>query len=507
MNTRARTSTPFRAVRIIHELFSSFHNANIPYCHWKSNEHLSRSLIGLTDLDVLVDRQYNKTLYEILTQTGFKLFDAVPMRRYIGVDDYLAFDEDTGRLVHLHLHYQLVLGEMFLKSYRLPWEALLLTSRTWDPVHNTYVADPNVEMLLLIVRAALKLRLRDVLRQQPSMSFRAEHSWLQERVEPQHVLRLAEELLGPEVVEPLRALITQRPSLHLIAAFRRSAAPLLRPYRTYNRLAAWLRANLRECSSALGALNRKIFHIAVPTRRTSTSGGLMIAILGSDGAGKSAVTREIARWLSWKVDVLAIYFGSGDGRSSFLRSPLKLGLQYFRRIARLRLTSQVDLAIEGHKLRASVHPWLRALAIVLWALALSYEKRSKLRTVTKARNRGMIVICDRLPQNQVSAVNDGPLLSHWLAKQPRLLRAIARWEAVPYANSRVYPPDLIVKLLVTPEIALKRKPEMSIVEIQRRVDIVKKLQFPETAKVVEINADDQFEKVVLNLKCAIWQLV
>ena len=50
MNTRARISTPFRAIRIIRELFSSFHNANVPYCHWKSNEHLSKSLIALTDL-------------------------------------------------------------------------------------------------------------------------------------------------------------------------------------------------------------------------------------------------------------------------------------------------------------------------------------------------------------------------------------------------------------------------------------------------------------------------
>ena len=329
-------------------------------------------------------------------------------------------------------------------------------------------------------------------------------------MELRRVVQLAAELLGPDVVPPLTAVITEQPSLSAIAAFRRKIIPPLRPCRTYSRLAAWLRANLRQLYLGFGVLNRKLLHVSMPTRRTPTCGGLMIAILGSDGAGKSAVTKEVVRWLTWKVDALSIYFGSGDGRSSALRLPLKLGLQLFRKIAGPRSLSRMTASVGGREPSFSARRWdrwLRALAIVLWALVLSYEKRGKLRKATKARNRGMIVVCDRLPQKQVPAVNDGPLLSHWLVHRSRLFRTLARWEYGPYAASCAYPPDLVLKLVVTPQVALTRKPEMSIDELQRRVRIVERLKFPGFTKVIEIDADKSFDEVVINVKRAIWQLV
>src|SRR5439155_17069655 len=90
-------------------------------------------------------------------------------------------------------------------------------------------------------------------------------------------------------------------------------------YRTYGRVVAfwrrWSRAWQRHWNRYLDT--------QVPEKRTLPHGGLIVAFLGVDGSGKSTATKEITRWLSRKVDVVSIYFGSGDGPASLPRRCLR----------------------------------------------------------------------------------------------------------------------------------------------------------------------------------------
>jgi thymidylate kinase len=139
----------------------------------------------------------------------------------------------------------------------------------------------------------------------------------------------------------------------------------------------------------------------------------------------------------------------------------------------------------------------------LWALTLSYEKRRKLRRASQARNRGIIVVSDRYPQNQVMGFNDGPLLRHWLNHRSWFLRALARWEGAPYRWAEEFPPDLVIKLNISPDVACLRKPEMEPAESRRRVETIRGLAFP-MSDIVEIDADAPLEEVLLKVKRAIW---
>jgi hypothetical protein len=142
---------------------------------------------------------------------------------------------------------------------------------------------------------------------------------------------------------------------------------------------------------------------------------------------------------------------------------------------------------------------------VIWALALSHEKRGKLRRAVRARNRGMIVVCDRLPQNQVMGFNDGPLLARWSNHRAWLPRSLARWEATAYERCSTHPPDIVVKLTVSPEVAMARKPDTSAWEVRRRVEAVRQLRFPSTVQVVEIDAEAPLAAVCLAVKRMIWR--
>src|SRR5215210_3242448 len=232
----------------ITRLFRAIHAKGIRYCHWKSNQHLRASLQGHTDLDLLVDRRDAQGLALVLSSTTFKRASTLAQWSYHGIESYLGFDPDTGAIIHLHLHYQLTLGEPLLKGFRLPWEERLLETRLIDDEGRVYVADPALELLLWIVRAALKLRWRDRIRAlrgdpYPGPDMVREWDWLGARVKTGELATLAGELLG----EAAASLVLKlpggpAPGLRELSRIARTTAPPLKEYRTYG----WLEARLRR---------------------------------------------------------------------------------------------------------------------------------------------------------------------------------------------------------------------------------------------------------------------
>jgi thymidylate kinase len=212
--------------------------------------------------------------------------------------------------------------------------------------------------------------------------------------------------------------------------------------------------------------------------------------MGPDGSGKSSVASDLRRWLGWKLDVHAVYFGSGDGPSSLLRWPLKAAL-------RLR-GARRPAAGTGAPQRVSA-------GRCAWALLLAREKRSKMRACVKARNRGMLVVCDRYPQAQFSGFNDGPLLASWLASGAGWQRALARWEGGVYRRLALEAPDLVIKLDVTPEAGLARSPDSAPGEVEQKRQAVRALDYGPRSRVVAIDAMRPFDAVLREARRAVWE--
>jgi thymidylate kinase len=497
---------------VVRELFDRLDLEGIPYCHWKSNEHLGAAVAGTTDLDVLVASEASAALARTLDDTGFKRVVAVADRAYAGIEDFLALDAPTGRLAHLHLHHQLVLGEKGLKGYRLPWEGVMLATRRMDEEHAVYVADPHLELLLLIVRAALKLRTRDRIRsalQRPY--FRGgmlnEFRWLVERVDEVQLVDTARPLVGARAADALAVLASGTPSALQLLAFRRLTEPGLSTYRMYGSVAARRERWRREWHTRWNSARQRRLGVPVPSKRTIPQ-GMVVAFMGCDGAGKSTVTEEVKGWLSWKLDVFGVYFGSGDGPASLLRRPLQLAKSLRRGRARWSGSAAASPArrqVLGQRDAGAPRSRVRELRKVWWALALAHEKRRRLAQAQRAREHGMVVICDRYPQSQFMGFNDGPRLSDWLQHRSRILRALAHWEHAVYQAATLQAPDLVVKLHVTPEVAARRKPEMPRDALPRRALAVKSLVFPAMTRVVDIDSDQVLCRVLDHVKQAIWE--
>jgi thymidylate kinase len=487
-------------------LFRHFDESGVAYCHFKSNEHLLAGLAGATDLDLLVARQQARAAQAALERAGFKRFDARFAAEHPALEDYLGFDAGTGKLIHAHVYYALVVGERHLKGYQLDFDGQVLATRIADAATGVYTSDPSYEMLLLLIRYALKARLRDCVRESLGgrpvfgADARLEHAWLQQRLQRDRVRALTVEHFGEAAGRLIDALVASPPSVWQLAALRRRAAAALARQRSFGVLESIPVRLGRELSWLVGGLNRRVLHLPVPLRRTHPAGGRIVVLLGPDGSGKSTVAREVRHWLAWKLDVYPVYFGSGDGPASLARWPLKLALRLRGRRARSGPASAAPArAASNGRAAHSISP-----ARALWALVLAAEKRSKMRACVKARNRGMIVVCDRYPQAQVAGFNDGPLLSPWLAGRWALQRRLARWELETYLQLARTTPDLVVKLDVTPEAGLSRSPDTAPGEIERRREAVAAIDYGPGSRTLAIDAMRPLADVLLDVKRAVW---
>ncbi|MEN8159688.1 MAG: hypothetical protein ABFS41_06440 [Myxococcota bacterium] len=476
--------------------------ANVAHCHFKSNEHLAAALAGETDLDLLVARSDARNAEAVFAREGFKRFTSGFGTGYPGVEDWIGFDPASGRQIHLHVHYRLPVGELHLKSWRLPFAAALLASRVRDAETGVFVAEPHHELLLLLIRRAVKLTRRERLRARLGGGrtlggdARREYDWLRERTHDAGVVSLAEHEFGKEVAAAVAPLLERAPDARGLVALRRAVLRVLAPHRAWGAFESALRQLVRGgVQRATRALRRRGVTLPRAFRRANPSGGCVIALVGCDGAGKSTLLAELGPWLGWKLDVLSIYFGSGDGPVSLARQPLVWVRQIQKRIRPPRPPAERSRVLKPRRL---------STARAVWALVLAHEKSRRLATAERARQRGIVVLCDRFPQTTVRGFNDGPLLTPWLESRQAWRRRLARWELGIYESAHRLAPDLVIKLDVSPEVAVSRKPDMATEECARRRAAVASLEWGERCRMLTIDAEQPLERVIAEAKRAVW---
>src|SRR4029079_6976179 len=116
-------------------------------------------------------------------------------RRFPRIHDFYGFDRRSGRLVHVHAHYALVVGHDATKNVRLPFEGAYLASATVTDVSPFPLPSADFEYVLLVLRLVLKHTSADALlmgQGDLTTSARRELDFLEERADPAAVRDILE---------------------------------------------------------------------------------------------------------------------------------------------------------------------------------------------------------------------------------------------------------------------------------------------------------------------------
>ncbi len=473
-----------QARSLVVELGEALERRGVMYCcQWKGSWKKRRWMAGEGDIDLLVERATEPQFTAVLEELGFHRASPPVEARVAGMESCFGLDRVTGRLIHVHVHYQLLTGGFWTTIYRLPFERAVLDSTIARSVFRTPA--PEFELLVFAVRMVQRYRLRDVLRGQPG--------WLKSiQGELDALLKEAElHRLGDVLAQHL-------PTMDL--AFVDECLASLRPgYSPWSRLV--LRRELHDrlrAHARRAPLGRRLWRVvrSILTlggrlgggsmKKRLAHGGTVIALVGGDGAGKSTCVQELARWLGSDLDVMTAHLGRPP------RSWLTLAVGALLRIRR-RIVGEPGgddpTAFPGY----------------LYCLRDLCTARDRYLLYLKARRfalAGGLALCERypVPQNYELA---GPRLDPFA---PRLSRnALGRLMLA--AERRYYQhilaPDILIVLRVDPELAVQRKTTEPADYVRQRNRVVRDVDWSGSgAQFVE--AGRPLAEVVEDLKALIW---
>jgi thymidylate kinase len=500
---------PDGTLGLVRRVFSALNEGGVRYCHWKSTTGLPLALAGRTDLDLLVDRAHAAPFTAVVRGAGFKPFVSHPSRRFVGVEDWLGHDAASGRLVHLHVYYRLVLGEDHVKNHVLPIEGALL-----DDVitrHGINVPAPAAELTILIVRALLKYRRTDAAKDMLRLgrrgglppSLRAEVADLARRVSPGELRAAAQRLLpavAPEMFTDFLDVISTNPrDARALLRLRGVARRQLRPFerlRWRTALAMSAAARLQRAPGLRWILRPR--SKADLRRKSSAAGGLTVALIGADGAGKSTVIDEVVKWIGWRLSLRVAYLGTARP------APRTAAAQALSRAARRAAGRWQRVPVPGSGALSRVANLVTALRY----LAEARDRADRAREGRRLAANGTLVLFDRFPLEWVRLQErpvDGPRIAELgPATERGVLGALRRREERLYAG--IGAPDLVVLLVIPPDVALARKPSARPEKIEGKARAV--LDAAEQAAgdgVVAIDATQPLDEVVRAVEEEIWR--
>ena len=424
--------------------------AGVGFCHWKSNDHLAEALAGETDIDLFVAPADRPAFEAVMAAQSIVRIISQPWASYPGVEDWLAFDQASGGFLHLHVHYALLTGLKRVKHLHIPWEETLLANLRIDAASGWPIPAAEMELIILLVRIWAKMppQRRLIGARIPRQIVR-ELNWLRDGADAARLEALMHELgLDPEIASVVALLKASRLTTGDVIPVART---LYRRLAAHRRMGWWRALGLAIARNArmVVAQAGRLAHLPWQTGKTLPRGGAIIAVIGSDGSGKSTLTGDLLKWLRFKLDVYPVYMGSGDGGSGpfdWLRRTIKASVKPLRR-------APADRPSQKPEAKPETHGFLSRL-VELHQLPLMRHKIKLLRLSRRLTARGSLIVADRYPQSQVNGISDGPKL-----QDGRGFDWAARRELPMYEEAARLGPDLLIKLLVDPQTAHRRKPD------------------------------------------------
>jgi len=474
-------------LEVCRKFFDRLNQDGVRYCQWKSNSHLEAGLSGKTDLDLLVHPGDQAAFEAALAYCDFKTMLSPPSKRFPGFEDYLGFDEATGRFVHVHLHYSLIMGRKYIKDLHLPLESLYFANLTRKLGVNIPCAE--LELIMLLMRAHLKTDYLSVVKHAIKGAMGAKYTAFPPDIENElsnlintsdmdRVVKLLDESGLPLEFPWCRNFMDRFMSgklkwFHILAGHYH-VRRLLKPYRRntgFGVQVEYFRHFL---------LNTNIgYRLAPSQKKTLPRGGRVFSVIGADGSGKSTLIADLKKWLSWKLVTKQYYYGIPKDAARSVADLLMFGF------SKLRLRG------------------LEQLTANLLMLHVARERREVSRESRMDVDAGRVVITDRFPLPDFKDMPQ-PMDNARIDPTATLLgKTLRKMEDACYVDLRF--PDLAIVLQVDIEELRRRKTDLPRASHEVKANAVNAIR-PRDG-LVTIDANRPYADVLLEVKRLIWRAI
>jgi len=141
-------------------LIDALNDNNIPWVIYKGKYHYPDGFDGIGDADILIDESKINEAHCILHETGCI---QVVTQTYLcrnGVEDWMGFDDNTGKLIHIHLHTKIVFGDSFLDQYRFKLDnrCLMCNDVDTEGIHSQNVILESILIICMYARKSISMK-------------------------------------------------------------------------------------------------------------------------------------------------------------------------------------------------------------------------------------------------------------------------------------------------------------------------------------------------------------
>ncbi|WP_202405384.1 hypothetical protein [Saccharibacter sp. 17.LH.SD] len=218
----------------------------------------------------------------------------------------------------------------------------------------------------------------------------------------------------------------------------------------------------------------------------------VIALIGCDGSGKSTVGAALLEELSKERPTVFCHLGKQAGNLERVLHPVPfIGPWVSRRAHKENKRTQ-----SGEK---------STFTAVITGFILSMRRVVRFSKMRLLHKRGFAILTDRYPQNNVPGPMDGPTLAN-LKTSGKFSQLLSRVERSFYARMARFKPDLVIRLNVDIETALKRKPDHLRFKLERKISDISKLTFDGTP-ILDLDSTKPLDDVLSQAKAAVHKVV